>query len=436
MRTASDSSPARPRKSPLTYTPASLEAGARSPPTTFFLRSEREMQRTMTSPTADSSPEETLPTTNTLEDSSFGVQSLNDALDEASGRTSPSQPTKAEGRAIESLSPSTGKRRNPVHPKIAAAAHRILTSEGASSRTSSVSSINRPCSSTSPLRGHLRSASRTSRNQSFTSLHLNHRNLGSSTPRSASVRSLALSDDDGSMLDDSGSQALQSSSDEEDEIGGNLSTTPDLAQARAEETASSMPHLVMPSLSMPQRRPFTARGNAMGRLKVLVMGPAQVGKTSLIRSIMQSCQDIVHVDPCNIAPTITSQSWLSDTRHEQQQFSHTKNIVEINASSKAYPRWWSETDTSRGLKRRWSTGGAILDRNICFVDTPGWESSGFEHEHMQMVVDDIVTYLEEALRRNTCLGQLDDSEVLGSLTTGGGVQVDAILYVFRPSKYY
>lgn len=36
--------------------------------------------------------------------------------------------------------------------------------------------------------------------------------------------------------------------------------------------SDSMPQLIMPSLRMPSRRPFTDRGKAMGRLKVVIAG--------------------------------------------------------------------------------------------------------------------------------------------------------------------
>jgi hypothetical protein len=34
----------------------------------------------------------------------------------------------------------------------------------------------------------------------------------------------------------------------------------------------SFPQLVMPSIQMPSRRPFTTKGKAMGKLKIMVAG--------------------------------------------------------------------------------------------------------------------------------------------------------------------
>lgn len=82
----------------------------------------------------------------------------------------------------------------------------------------------------------------------------------STPPRSASMASLKLSDEE-SILDDSTSQAIASSEDEEDE-------EVDAQHIRLE----SFPQLVMPSIQMPTRRPFTTKGKAMGKLKLMVAG--------------------------------------------------------------------------------------------------------------------------------------------------------------------
>jgi hypothetical protein len=80
----------------------------------------------------------------------------------------------------------------------------------------------------------------------------------SSTPRSASTNSLKLSDEE-SAMEDVASQAVASSGDEEEHV-------------ETQAGASSFPQLVMPSIQMPTRRPFTTRGKAMGKLKLMVAG--------------------------------------------------------------------------------------------------------------------------------------------------------------------
>jgi GTP-binding protein EngB required for normal cell division len=141
--------------------------------------------------------------------------------------------------------------------------------------------------------------------------------------------------------------------------------------------SGSPPQLVMPSIKMPSRRPFTEDGKRMGRLKVLIAGDSGVGKTTLIKAIVQSCEHIVHVDP--IHPS-TGPSTPGARAHSLRRRSSTKTttgttaITEIYASTKPYPEWWSEVDDFRVLRRRKSLGDAVLDRNLCFVDTPGYGS--------------------------------------------------------------
>lgn len=79
-----------------------------------------------------------------------------------------------------------------------------------------------------------------------------------STPKSMSVRSLQLSDD-GMPSDEEGVLEAYASSEE----GSN---------ARQSHPGEAAPQLVMPSISMPSRRPFTERGKKLGKLKILVAG--------------------------------------------------------------------------------------------------------------------------------------------------------------------
>jgi hypothetical protein len=66
--------------------------------------------------------------------------------------------------------------------------------------------------------------------------------------------------DAGSFMDDAASQAIISSGEDEREGASELMDS------------GSAPQLVMPSIKMPSRRPFTDRGKNMGRLKVLIAG--------------------------------------------------------------------------------------------------------------------------------------------------------------------
>lgn len=140
--------------------------------------------------------------------------------------------------------------------------------------------------------------------------------------------------------------------------------------------SGSAPQLIMPSIKMPSRRPFTERGKSLGRLKVLIAGDSGIGKTSLVKAIVQSCEHIVHVDPITPSPASSvvrpASSRRGSRRHMSRSELGTTQITEIFASTKPYPEWWSDLDDSRILKRRKSLGDTVLDRNICFVDTPGY----------------------------------------------------------------
>lgn len=78
-----------------------------------------------------------------------------------------------------------------------------------------------------------------------------------SSPKSISVRSFRPMDEI-SIPDGASSQAMDSG--DEDGLAGYT------------EPQIGAPQLVMPSIRMPSRRPFTEQGKAMGRLKLLVAG--------------------------------------------------------------------------------------------------------------------------------------------------------------------
>lgn len=347
------------------------------------------------------------------QDNNYGVESLDETLEAAFASKTPES----------SSSPSTttsGKKRkigNPVHPKIAAAAQRIISSEERpSSRTSSTSSPAQRPLTPSPTRRHIRSESLTSLGHSFASLRAGD----TSNPRSPSVKSVRLSDEEGSIIDDAASQALHSSSEDDDVFADETL----LASASETVPPSSIPQLIMPSISMPTRRPFTEKGKRIPRLKIMVAGPSGIGKTSLIKSIVQVCEDIVHVDP---VVAVDSSSTSTTLAHD---------VFETHASTKSYPSWWSEMEQGRGLRRRKSMGDSVLERNISFIDTPGWVMSGAsDQENMDEAINTIHENIEASLRRNTLSGELSDSDLLGVLSGNGGFQVDVLLYMFHPSKF-
>jgi hypothetical protein len=81
-----------------------------------------------------------------------------------------------------------------------------------------------------------------------------------SSPKSSSSRSFAKSDDELTQ-DGSSSQAIESG---DEDSADNMSPTMSMQD--------SAPQLIMPSIRMPSRRPFTENGKQLGKFKILVTG--------------------------------------------------------------------------------------------------------------------------------------------------------------------
>ncbi|KAH6661653.1 hypothetical protein F5X68DRAFT_162092 [Plectosphaerella plurivora] len=169
---------------------------------------------------------------------------------------------------------------------------------------------------------------------------------------------------------------------------------------------------IMPTIPVSNQTTFTDEGKSLGRLKVLVAGQPGLGKTSLIEAIIRSCQDIIHVKP-------TTTASCGDGRDEMGSFaakcrSRFPTISETYASTRPLPAWRRSSDGQRGLVR--STGDLTFDMNLCFADLEGGLS--------QQVPD----YIESHLHR-TAFDDLSDAELLTIVGDGGGLLVDAILYL-------
>ncbi|KAJ5100231.1 hypothetical protein N7456_006283 [Penicillium angulare] len=229
-----------------------------------------------------------------------------------------------------------------------------------------------------------------------------------SSPKSISNHSLRPLDDI-SITDEISSQAI--GSDDEDR--------PRHSPFLAPQGASQ---LIMPSIKMPSRRPFTERGKAMGRFKILLGGALSSGKTSLIKSIVQMCEDIVHVD--SLPPVgVPLERRRASYPHSASVPTRGAAVTEIYASTKPYPSWWSDLEDSRVLRRRRSIGGAVLERNLCFVDT-STTSLGQAGQ-----TDSIMQYMRQQLQRATSSWTNPGIDLQNLLAGNGGSQVDVILYL-------
>ncbi|KAE8375901.1 hypothetical protein BDV26DRAFT_294609 [Aspergillus bertholletiae] len=229
-----------------------------------------------------------------------------------------------------------------------------------------------------------------------------------SSPKSFSNQSLRHLDDI-SITDDISSEVVASGEEDND-----FPTPSNICLDGASQ-------LVMPSIRMPSRRPFTDRGKSLGRLKVLLAGSSGTGKTSLIKSIVQACEDIVHVDSFPSPPPSKS-SPRSSSRPFQAR-SIPASVSEIYASTKPYPTWWSDLEDSRILRRRRSMGDVVLERNLCFVD-PEPNSLDIAGQ-----TDIIVQYIRQQLLRAMTSLNAANHDFQNMLAGNGGAQVDAILYL-------
>lgn len=390
-------------------------------PATFFLRSERDLERAivprgrkMSRAISDMDGEATttpLAISRTMGDSNFGVESLTDTINSAFSsetdlsRTDSNKSFEGGGNESNILAGRKRKAGNLVHPTIRAVGRRILSSDCTSPHVSSTASPISLRSSESPFRTrHRRGSASSSINfasEPMTPLKMSPHPESAmpSTPRSGSPKSFRLSDEESSVADETGSQAIQSSNSDEDE-----------ELACDGDKSNSMPQLVMPSIAIPTRRPVTERGRRMGRLRVLVVGHDGAGKTSLIKNICRLCEDIVHVD----SPTAST------------TFGSDPNVLETYISTRTYPTWWTEFESRRMLLRRKSVGAGVLERNLCFIDMPGINQESNMHR--------ISRYFDLWHQKMARLDHMTDSEFIHVLSGDGGVQIDAVLYMLHPRR--
>lgn len=191
-----------------------------------------------------------------LKDSTYGVQSLQDTINEST--VQPESPQiKISDEAADDPDASTDQTLHRDHPalrRIAAEATAFQARQpdhpDASSQSPAATSISTTKSRPQP--------------DPPASLPITPLILGSpaepvslpSSPKSTSTRSRPS--EDVSLVDEASCHAIPSDDDDQS-----------AAQSLLQDSA---PQLVMPSIKMPSRRPFTERGKAMGRLKMLVAG--------------------------------------------------------------------------------------------------------------------------------------------------------------------
>ena len=188
-------------------------------------------------------------------DSSYGVQSLRDtAYEPSQDASSPRHPINNEDSESEPWekrrSTLTAKSQQPQFKGQNNLSDDLVEKQAAQTADSS------------PSRA-VYGSKVPSMSQSLTSLSLDSQaplSSLASSPKSFSQKSFRQSDDE--MIDDSGSQAIVSSSEDETRSSTGI--------------RDSAPQLIMPSIKMPSRRPFTDGGKAINRLKVLIAGDSGI----------------------------------------------------------------------------------------------------------------------------------------------------------------
>ena len=245
-----DAAPSRSRKSSIvdSHPPATASAT----PTTFFLAKEEDvMGSTAVLPALPSSSRRASSTKPV--DSVYGVQSLEEAL----GGAFPDKSGAGEEENTGGIAGLLKRKRRKASQSDTVDKHVVECTEDSTRHSSPQDN---------GAQHHIGRSSRAATvSQPLTPLQLGspfpHSTMPG-TPKSGSFRSLRLSDEEESVTD-GGSQAIVSSGEEDDD---------ESEGSRRLEMSGNAPELVMPSLSMPSRRPFTARGKQMGRLKVCVAG--------------------------------------------------------------------------------------------------------------------------------------------------------------------
>lgn len=232
MRPACDVFVGRSRKDPEATTPAHPVTNIT--PTSFFIATEDMLRRPNRESVAEGS------------ESTFGVESLEETVCNVAN-VDENEKNDSDGHEDRKYE---GRRRSTLKPMVR-------------DRDSSPESLERAlqdrAKDASVSHSSVRPTSAPSASESMTSLSQVSQSQGlslPSSPKSTSTRSFRPSDEE--SMDEVASQAIVSSEEEED--------------YSVSELQDSAPQLIMPSIKMPSRRPFTEKGKGTGRLKILIAG--------------------------------------------------------------------------------------------------------------------------------------------------------------------
>lgn len=212
-------------------------------PTSFFIASEEMLGRAHQEQTVD------------VSGSSFGVESLQETICSVAAEDGNES---GNGNNRDDSKPDA-RRRSTL---------KLFTRDRDGSNEGFERAFQAQINDSSPSRSSVRRTSPPSTSESMASLSQTSQLQGlslPSSPKSTSTRSFKPSDEE--SMDEAASQAIVSSEEEE--------------EYAVSELQDSAPQLIMPSIKMPSRRPFTERGKGMGHIKILIAGDSgMVDQTS------------------------------------------------------------------------------------------------------------------------------------------------------------
>ena len=148
---------------------------------------------------------------------------------------------------------------------------------------------------------------------------------------------------------------------------------------------------------------------------------------------MQTCEDIVHVDPLSPNPPSIDQlpSQRKKSKPSSANVRSTNEITEVYASTRPYPTWWSDIEEIKVLRRRKSIGDTVLERNLCFVDTPGYNHGMSRMESIDLTLQ----YIEAQFTKPFADTTGNQGDLISLLSGTGGFQVDVALYMIAQSMF-
>lgn len=76
-------------------------------------------------------------------------------------------------------------------------------------------------------------------------------------------------------------------------------------------------------------------------------------------------------------------------------------------------------------------GDSVLERNLCFVDTPGYSHNKSPTESIDLVI----RYLTDQIKKTHSFANIGNGDLIGLLSGNGGTQVDVVFYLIANGNF-